>query len=97
MESTSNITPESIRKFRAKRGLSQQRLASILNVGIATVSRWEHGQKKPSGTAAAVLETLLSDGPVDGIGPVASGFAIYKLLKERVEPSESLTKIVASD
>ena len=90
MITESNITPESIRAFRSRNRLSQQRLASILNVGIATVSRWENGLKRPSGTAEAVLETLLGEGSVDGVGPVASGFAIYRLLKERIEVREGI-------
>jgi DNA-binding transcriptional regulator YiaG len=83
MERRSAITPEAIRLFRTERRLSQQRLASILNVGVATISRWENGVKKPSGTAEAVLEALLSGGPVDGVGPLASAHAIFRLLQER--------------
>ena len=83
-----NITPEAIKRFRQRKNLSQQQFASILHVGVGTVSRWENGLKPPSGTAAAVLESLLSDGPANGVGPVASGYSIYVLLKERFERRE---------
>jgi transcriptional regulator with XRE-family HTH domain len=83
-----NITPEAIKGFRQQKKLSQQQLASILNVGVGTISRWENGLKPPSGTAAAVLESLLSHGPANGVGPVASGYSIYVLLKERFEGRE---------
>ncbi len=60
MKTGSTITPEAIKKFRQDNGLTQQQLAAILNVGIASISRWEAGKKSPTGTAAAILEALLS-------------------------------------
>ena len=83
------LTPESIKRLRTERGLSQQHLATLLNVGVVSVSRWETGQTKPIGTAEAVLAT-----PVSGVtrqedlapvGPLASGYAIHKLLKSHFE------------
>ncbi len=80
------LTPELIRKFRTEKGLSQQALATILNVGIISVSRWETGETKPGGTSAAVLAALVSDRPdMHPYGPLASGYAIYRLLKSRFE------------
>lgn len=83
------LTPTSIRRFRKERGLSQQELATILNVGMITVSRWERGKTKPDGTVAAILTTLISDfadhDDLRTYGPVASGYAIYRLLKQQLD------------
>jgi len=86
------LTPESIRRLRKERGLSQQDLATILNVGVISVSRWETGQTKPIGTAAAVLATLISGitrhQDLAPVGPLASGYAIHRLLKSHFEGDE---------
>jgi transcriptional regulator with XRE-family HTH domain len=88
MSSRVEIPPEAIRKFREDKGLSQQQLASMLNVGVASLSRWENGSKKPTGTAAAVLAALIGGSGVagsTGFGLTDSGYAIYRLLKDRFE------------
>jgi transcriptional regulator with XRE-family HTH domain len=87
---TKNIlSPESIKRFREERNLSQQALATLLNIGSKSVSRWERGISEPSGTAAAILPVLISGitrheelGPV---GPLASGYAIYQVLRSHFE------------
>ena len=48
-----------IRKLRLKLGWSQQKFATKLNVGIATVARWELGIAKPSNLANEKLLRLL--------------------------------------
>lgn len=87
------ITPEAITEFRTSKGLSKQQLASMLNVGVASLSRWEkNGIKEPTGAAAAILAALISGASVGGVPGmsllVGSGYAIYRLLKERFEGSE---------
>jgi transcriptional regulator with XRE-family HTH domain len=87
---TKNIlSPESIRRFREERNLSQQELATLLNIGSKSVSRWETGKAEPSGTAAAVLSVLISGitrhEEVGPVGPLASGYAIYRLLRSHFE------------
>ena len=87
------LTPEAIKIFRAEGGMSQRDLASALGVGIATIKRWEKGDIKPSGTAAAILNTLIAAaagkpittdaGSVPAGVPVAE--AIYQLLKKVFE------------
>lgn len=92
------ITPDDIRRFRKQKELSQQALASILGVGVATISRWENGEAKPTGTAAVILSTLIagSAGAFNEMkssiavtggmpGTLGSGYAIYQLLKEIFE------------
>jgi DNA-binding transcriptional regulator YiaG len=76
----SEIPSEAIKQFRESKGLSQQQFASMLNVGVASLSRWENGAKKPTGTAAAVLSALVGGSRVAGL--TGSGYAIYRLLKD---------------
>ncbi len=88
MSQKSGIPSEAIKKFRESKGLSQQQFASMLNVGVASLSRWENGAKKPTGTAAAVLAVLIGGSGVaglTGLGLTGSGYAIYRLLKDRFE------------
>ena len=54
------VTGRDIQNFRARHDLKQQELASILSIGVATLSRWECGKKKPSSTAGAVLSALIA-------------------------------------
>jgi transcriptional regulator with XRE-family HTH domain len=92
MSKRTEITPEAIKKFREDKGLSQQQLASMLNVGVASLSRWENGSKEPTGPAAAILAALIGGtmaGSALGMGLVGSGYAIYRLLKERFEGEET--------
>jgi DNA-binding transcriptional regulator YiaG len=55
-----DLSPKAIKTLRQTLSLSQQELASVLGVGVATVSRWERGTA-PSGTAALILRTLISE------------------------------------
>jgi|FLYL01.1.fsa_nt_gi transcriptional regulator with XRE-family HTH domain len=50
-----DISPEQIKELRKSLGMSQQEFAQTLGVGVATVSRWETGEAKPTGTAAVVI------------------------------------------
>jgi transcriptional regulator with XRE-family HTH domain len=94
------IDGDEIRSFRRANNLNQQELAGILNVGITTVSRWETGDSRPTGTARAVLATLLTSGPVERLtylgrgsataeGLIGSGYALYTLLKRRFEGDDA--------
>jgi len=90
-------------------------LASYLHVAETTVQRWLKGEARPTGTAKAILWTLIGLGGVAlgaaaplvgpaaglvggaslglrllrgasiGIGAIASGVGIYRLLKDRLE------------
>ena len=86
------LSPESVKRFREERGLSQQALATLLNVGTKTVSRWERGQTEPTGTTAAILSVLISGmsryEEMEPLGPLASGYAIYQILKRQFEGEE---------
>ncbi len=60
MAKTTDLNPNDIANFRKARGLSQQELASMLGVGVATINRWENGKAEPTGTAAAVLKAVIA-------------------------------------
>jgi DNA-binding transcriptional regulator YiaG len=91
------LTPEAIKQFRKERGLSQQQLASMLGVGVATVSRWETGQANVTGTAAVVLQTVITaarTGLTAGLW-LGSGNAIYQLLRDVFDPEDKITLLPA--
>jgi transcriptional regulator with XRE-family HTH domain len=88
------LTVDKIKEIRAKRSLSQERLAKLLGVSTSTVIRWEQGTAKPTGTAATILLAMLA-GPlmmplgiaaVADLGPWAlSAYGIYRVLKDVFE------------
>jgi transcriptional regulator with XRE-family HTH domain len=85
------LTAETIQQFRKDKGLSQQELATILGVGVATVSRWETGQASVTGTAAVVLQTVITAAHT-GLTPdlwLGSGNAIYQLLRDVFDPEDT--------
>lgn len=55
-----NKISKSIKKFRAKKGLSQNELADILFVSRQTVSSWENGRTQPDIEALEKLSNALS-------------------------------------
>jgi DNA-binding transcriptional regulator YiaG len=81
-----DLNPKAITTLRQTLRLSQQELASVLGVGIATISRWERGTA-PSGTAALILRTLILEPSGMNEASVASrsGYSIYRLLKNIFE------------
>lgn len=57
------MTGEDIRAVRAKYGMSQAVLAITMGMTVASVSKWERGEIKPSGPALRLLNTLAAKGP----------------------------------
>jgi transcriptional regulator with XRE-family HTH domain len=82
-----DLNPKVIKSLRQSLSLSQQELASVLGIGVATVSRWERGTVVPSGTAALILHTLISEPSrmKETSMATGSGYAIYRLLKNIFE------------
>ena len=81
-------TPEAIQQFRQEKGLSQRDLASMLGVGVTTISRWENGQAQATGTAACVLQTVIAASHA-GLTlelSLGRGHEIYQLLKDVFDP-----------
>jgi len=69
------LTPEDIRIFMEKKGMSVAYLASILGVDESTVRRWTSNDSAthPTGTAEMILRTLMlgSDASVSGASLLA--------------------------
>lgn len=49
---------EDIRAMREKLNLSQTVLASVLNISVSTIRKWEQGDKQPSGPSLKLLNLL---------------------------------------
>lgn len=52
------LTPRQIKALRERERVSQTVLASYLNVTPNLVSKWERGEKKPSGPALKLLSLV---------------------------------------
>lgn len=48
-------------RYRKARGISQKQLATRLGVDPCTLSRWERGQRKPTGLYLKLAERLILD------------------------------------
>lgn len=53
--------PKMILRLRAKLNLSQDDFGKLLGVSLATVSRWERGEHKPTIIAKVKLEELFNE------------------------------------
>ena len=51
-------SPEKIISIRKKFKLSQAALASIFNISLSTVQKWEQGNKKPAGASKKFLDIM---------------------------------------
>jgi transcriptional regulator with XRE-family HTH domain len=51
---------KAIKAFRKQKGLNQEQLGKLCGVRKSTVSEWESGKARPSGSAALLLETYVS-------------------------------------
>lgn len=58
--------PTQLRELRSKLSLSQEELASRLNVSFSTVNRWEGGKAKPQKAQVGILNKLLEEAGLDG-------------------------------
>ena len=52
------LSPSEIVKVRDQAGVSQSVLAGFMNVGVTTVSQWERGIRRPTGTALKLLHLV---------------------------------------
>ncbi|NQZ13109.1 MAG: helix-turn-helix domain-containing protein [Algicola sp.] len=50
--------PQRIAALRKKIKLSQAALASIFNISLSTVQKWESGSKKPTGASKKLLDLV---------------------------------------
>ena len=56
------LSPTAIRRIRTKADVSQAVFAAHLNVTVGVVSKWERGEKIPSGPAAKLLTLAAKNG-----------------------------------
>ncbi len=54
------MTPEEFRELRQRLGLSQEKMARRLDVGLNSVQRWEGGTRKISGPVAILMRMLVA-------------------------------------
>lgn len=57
-----SLTPKEIRHIREKEHVSQSVFSHYLNVTTDLISKWERGEKKPSGTAIKLLLLVEKNG-----------------------------------
>jgi putative transcriptional regulator len=56
------LTPEEIKAIREKERVSQTVFANYLNVTTSLVSKWERGEKRPSGASLKLLSLVEKKG-----------------------------------
>ena len=56
------LQPKEIRAIREKEHVSQTVFANYLNVTTSLVSKWERGEKKPSGASLKLLSLVEKNG-----------------------------------
>jgi putative transcriptional regulator len=56
------LTPEEIRAIREREHVSQTVFANYLNVTSSLVSKWERGEKRPSGASLKLLSLVEKNG-----------------------------------
>ena len=52
------MTPKDIKKLRTRLGLTQNALAQLIPTTVTTISRWECGDRHPTGLYAKRLEDV---------------------------------------
>ncbi|WP_181704453.1 helix-turn-helix domain-containing protein [Chthonobacter albigriseus] len=57
-----DFTPEQIRRLREEANMSQAIFAMALNVTTSLVSKWERGEKRPSGPSLKLLSLAQEKG-----------------------------------
>lgn len=56
-----HVDATDIKRIRQSTGLSQAKLARLIDVPITTLQNWEQGRREPSGPARALLRALERD------------------------------------
>ena len=86
MTTQPEIDPKHIAELRKRTGMSQKDLAARLGVDPTTVTRWEQGDAKPTGTAAVILKAAIT-ATVMGVAGASlllaclPAFGVYQMLK----------------
>lgn len=53
-----DYSPQNVIDIRKKYHLSQAALATVFNISISTVQKWERGIKKPAGASKRLLDII---------------------------------------
>jgi putative transcriptional regulator len=56
------LSPDEIRAIREREHVSQTVFANYLNVTVSLVSKWERGEKRPSGASLKLLSLVAKNG-----------------------------------
>ena len=56
-----HVDATDIKRIRHATGLSQAKLAKLIDVPVTTLQNWEQGRRDPSGPARALLRALEKD------------------------------------
>jgi putative transcriptional regulator len=56
------LSPEAIKRIRNQANMSQAIFAKVLNVTTQLISKWERGEKKPSGPSLKPLAIVKKKG-----------------------------------
>lgn len=56
------LSADEITAVRERAGVSQSLMAGYLNVAVRTVSQWERGKRRPTGTALKLLHVVKDKG-----------------------------------
>jgi putative transcriptional regulator len=62
LSTVEELSPDEIRALRERERASQAVFASYLNVTTNLISKWERGQKRPSGAALKLLSIVKAKG-----------------------------------
>jgi putative transcriptional regulator len=57
-----DLAPDEIKEIREKEHVSQTVFANYLNVTTSLISKWERGEKKPSGASLKLLSLVKKKG-----------------------------------
>ena len=57
-----DLTPAEIVRVREAARVSQAVMAGYLNVAVSTISQWERGERRPTGTALKLLHVVMARG-----------------------------------
>jgi putative transcriptional regulator len=57
-----DLAPEEIKEIREREHVSQTVFANYLNVTTSLISKWERGEKKPSGASLKLLSLIKHKG-----------------------------------
>ena len=52
------LRPVNVRELRCRLGMTQERFAAALGVGLGTLRHWERGDRQPRGPALALLNVV---------------------------------------